>query len=132
MDINISAMVGKNGSGKSTVTELLFMAINNINWKYTTQKKSYGRVTDIELELYHKIDALYRIHIKGTVIKIAEFKRTETGYSKPKNIPLSLFKLDQFFFTLAVNYSHSHSTRQTLVNGLTRFLRTSSVIKARS
>lgn len=58
-NINIGAIVGKNGVGKSTIVELLIMAINNIVYTIQNSDKTYN----LKLEhLFYTIYTNYSIH----------------------------------------------------------------------
>lgn len=58
-NVNISAIVGKNGVGKSTIIELLIMAINNITYTIQNSSKNY----DLKLEhFFYTIYTNYSIH----------------------------------------------------------------------
>lgn len=58
-NINITAIVGKNGTGKSTIVELLIMALNNISQSIQSNKNS--TLFDLE-DLFYTIQTNYSIH----------------------------------------------------------------------
>lgn len=107
--INISAIVGGNGSGKSTIVELLIAAINNIaknNIKDKLISDKLEEVNDLHLELYFKTDTFYKIIITKENIKYFNcHKEGETFKEISKGTENNL-NLNDFFYTIGVNYSH--------------------------
>ena len=104
INININAIVGKNGTGKSTIVELLFAIINHISF---TKKinKDIIQIDDLRVELIFESSHLYKIIINDDTIKILQYAKENNQYINPIELNISEFDLDELFYTIAVNYS---------------------------
>jgi hypothetical protein len=111
--INIQAIVGKNGQGKSSLTELLAMIIakialqNNIlqlsKFNQNEQDIIARELDKLSLQLYFKTDKLYKIHCHKKNTYIYEYKFENNSYIRNKKSIDS--NLMNFFYTIYSNYS---------------------------
>ena len=127
LNININAIVGKNGTGKSTIVELLFALINNISYikKINSDIK---KIENLNVELIYENDYLYKIIFKDDNFQCHVYEQDNSlnevikEYKhNPKNKIYKFayeytekFEIVELFYTIGVNYSqHSLNSSYT-------------------
>lgn len=109
--INIGAIVGENGTGKSTITELLIAVMNNLSKYYYDREELKQEVFDIEnlkVRLYVQMTAIYCIEINNDSKKEVNIYK----YSTIENVSDNRVKIEEdkgflsnLFYTIMTNYS---------------------------
>lgn len=106
INISISAIVGTNGSGKSTIAELLYLAINKIAYIRRISPEQKLINTDIHVDLFIHLDTIYKISI-GNDIEFFKYRiiKDNTYQISNETFDFANFDFANFFYTVAVNYS---------------------------
>ena len=122
--INIQAVVGKNGSGKSSVIEVMLRLINNLASDLISTAKTDTKlyfVNDIKAELFYEVNGhinsikcignkVYLDQGNGYDISVDEYidvnkAAIQYNLSEQTSINLAIPLLQKFFFTIVNNYS---------------------------
>ncbi len=113
--VNIAAIVGMNGDGKSTIVELMMRLINNcaISNGLAASSDSLRRVEGVKATLYYMIgNTFYKLtetaeEKETTVWELGSIdeNKLKCEWKTPKRITVTE-EYDSFFFTLVSNYSH--------------------------
>ena len=112
--INVAAIVGKNGDGKSSIIEVIIRLINNLaNKRGLDPAKNTLIVDKVCAELFYNINGIfYKLTCKAISeeqcdISIIDFKYEDEKGCYVKNEDLKDDEIQtNFFYTLVSNYSH--------------------------
>ena len=120
IQINVSAVVGMNGDGKSTIVELLMRLINNCAKHYRlTDKDNLLRIEGIKAELYFMLDdVVYCIQEKESdshtsLLRFADVSDHAVKQWKRLMSPVkSVSRMNEMFYTIVSNYSlYAYNTK---------------------
>jgi len=109
VNLNINAIVGKNGTGKSTLVELIFALINNISF-IKELNKDIIKIADLKVELIYKTQYIYKIKLDDEILQVFKYNEKVSKFVDCTD----LFDIQELFYTIAVNYSQHSFNRLTL------------------
>lgn len=141
LEINVSAVVGKNGTGKSTIVELLLAVINNVSMRLSSIRNTQfvykiddTYVHDIYADVFYELDNhTYCINVRDTQLIVFE-KDENTGRTDRlsedalKKTAIKDFLAKHFFYNISINYglhsfnSDNHRSQMEKANNLHREL----------
>lgn len=115
--VNVNAIVGKNGTGKSTIVELFMAASNNLYCKGTTRNKhQLCWIDNLNIELYYETDGIYKVTMLGDSISIIKYKEIkESIFEEHESLDVGFFNFNSFFYSILINYS-LHGLNSSLGN----------------
>ena len=105
--VNVNAIVGKNGTGKSTIIELFMAASNNLYYKDSNiNEHQLHWIENLNIELYFETDSIYKVTFLNEEIKIIKYKEVKNFiFEEQKELNLNEFNLNSYFYSILINYS---------------------------
>lgn len=118
--INVQAIVGENGSGKSSIMELMYMMINNFSYMFERghDKDRPGAdslyyIPGLFARLYFSLgNDVFKLESKGLILSLYKNEETLRYFVIKENTDTEILEnkeiadlVDNFFYTIVTNYS---------------------------
>ncbi len=110
LNVNVTTIVGKNGSGKSSLVELIFRMVNNLCYslRKDLNKQKFKKLDKLAAELYYVANgSIHCLRVNYNNVRLYQYRFEDSQFIQdPEPKKFEMGDLRYFFYTIAVSYSH--------------------------